>query len=180
MNSIILTKESDDYRISHTAPTKNEYEHESAGIGYDIETYMPDIYSNNALQYYGQEDNNEDLKVIRVIQSMKDKPNKKVTIYRSIPIPDDYKEIQSRKKQINNDIKKLNHLISYHKKYNFFPINDPTVNSISKKIKNKNLSYDEKEKEIIQIINNLIDELNKENSKVESDLKNYKKIILVN
>ncbi|MCE2742317.1 MAG: hypothetical protein LW701_01875 [Fluviicola sp.] len=47
-------------------------------------SFGEDIYTSNAARYFGTGDPNDQL-AVSIIQSLKDKPNATVTIYRSIP-----------------------------------------------------------------------------------------------
>lgn len=70
----------DGYKMQHTAPTR-----EDNPSGDDLtDTFGGDIYTGNALQYFGT-GASYDGKAISIIQGMKGKPNKVVTIYRSVP-----------------------------------------------------------------------------------------------
>jgi len=70
-----------DYRGQHTAPGRD-----GGSPLHDLsETYPDDIYSSKAAQYYGHWGDHRDSEAIRVIQSMKGKPNATVKIYRAVP-----------------------------------------------------------------------------------------------
>lgn len=73
----------EDYHAQHKAPSSDGY---SSPL-YDVtlnDTYPKDIYSSKAALYYG--DGVPDDKIsIGIIQSVKDKPNEVVAIYRAIP-----------------------------------------------------------------------------------------------
>ncbi len=71
------------YRGYHKAPSSRE----GAPLHDMTVLYPEDIYSVKAVQYYGHYGGNNalDRKAINIIQSYRDKPNKKVTIYRAIP-----------------------------------------------------------------------------------------------
>lgn len=72
-------KEDESYKMQHTAPTK-----EFNPSALDLNEVFPDIYTGNAMQYYGT-GMAYDGKAINIIQSMKSAPKKKVTIYRAVP-----------------------------------------------------------------------------------------------
>ena len=77
----VYYENTDDYRGQHTAPTRGEG---SAPL-YDLTRIYPDdIYSNKAVQYYGDASPLDGF-AISVMHSCKGKPNNKVTIYRAIP-----------------------------------------------------------------------------------------------
>lgn len=79
-------QEQETYKMQHTAPTR-----EDNPSGDDLtDTFGNDIYSSRALQYFGT-GSSYDNKAINIIQGMKGKPNKPVTIYRAVP--KDVKEI---------------------------------------------------------------------------------------
>ena len=81
-------QEEDTYKMQHTAPTR-----EDNPAGDDLtDTFGTDIYTGNALQYFGT-GSSFDNKAIRIIQGMKGKPEKVVTIYRAVP--KDVKSINS-------------------------------------------------------------------------------------
>ena len=68
------------YKIQHTAPMRGD--NPSAD---DLsQVYGDDIYSPNALRYYGT-NSPYDLKAINIIKGMKNKPERPVTIYRAVP-----------------------------------------------------------------------------------------------
>jgi hypothetical protein len=68
------------YRGEHTAPLKDSGRpaHNLAGA------YPDDFYSPNGVQYYGTGDA-RDASIISQFQSLKDKPNQTITIYRAVP-----------------------------------------------------------------------------------------------
>ena len=73
-------QEVESYKMQHTAPTR-----EDNPSGDDLtDTFGSDIYTGNALQYFGT-GSSYDNKAIKVIQGMKGKPEKAVTIYRAVP-----------------------------------------------------------------------------------------------
>ena len=73
-------QEVESYKMQHTAPTR-----EDNPSGDDLtDTFGSDIYTGNALQYFGTGSSYDD-KAISIIQSMKGNPEKSVTIYRAVP-----------------------------------------------------------------------------------------------
>ena len=73
-------QEAESYKMQHTAPTR-----EDNPSGDDLtDTFGSDIYTGNALRYFGT-GASYDNKAIRIIQGMKGKPEKAVTIYRAVP-----------------------------------------------------------------------------------------------
>lgn len=77
-----LLESDEGYRGTHTAPNKT-----NGSPLYNITgTYPDDIYSHNAVRYYGSgRADIEDYQAINIIKSAKDKPNFKVKIYRALP-----------------------------------------------------------------------------------------------
>lgn len=76
----IIREEIEDYRGSHQAPSKAN---EDSPM-YDLtQTYGEDIYTNNALRYFGHQ--LYDAYTINLIQSVRNKPNARVKIYRAVP-----------------------------------------------------------------------------------------------
>ncbi len=72
--------EKESYKMQHTAPTR-----EDNPSGDDLtDTFGEDIYSGRALQYFGT-GSSYDSKAINIIQGMRGKPEKVVTIYRAVP-----------------------------------------------------------------------------------------------
>lgn len=68
------------YKMQHTAPMR-----EDNPSGSDVTSvFDKDIYTGNALRYFGT-GSSYDNKAIKIIQGMKGKPEKAVTIYRSVP-----------------------------------------------------------------------------------------------
>tara|TARA_R110002049_G_scaffold74462_1_gene192024 strand:- start:3984 stop:5123 length:1140 start_codon:yes stop_codon:yes gene_type:complete len=73
-------QEAESYKMQHTAPTREENP-----SGDDLtDTFGSDIYTGNALQYFGT-GSSYDQKAINIIQGMKGKPERPVTIYRAVP-----------------------------------------------------------------------------------------------
>jgi hypothetical protein len=70
-----------DYRGQHTAPDSDG----GAPLHDMKDIYPDDIYSNKAAQYYGHWGDYRDNAAIKVIQSMRGKPNAPVKIYRAVP-----------------------------------------------------------------------------------------------
>ena len=71
-----------DYRGEHQAPHASDSY--SSPIYNMTNSFGEDIYTSNAARYFGTGDPNDQL-AVNIIQSLKDKPNATVTIYRSIP-----------------------------------------------------------------------------------------------
>jgi hypothetical protein len=79
-NCVKKLKEDEDYRTQHKTPSKDY----GATMDNLTKLYPNDIYSNKALQYYG-EGYPYDRLAITIMQSAKDNPNKKIKIYRAVP-----------------------------------------------------------------------------------------------
>ena len=131
-----------DYRGDHSAPTNNEYDKPIWNI---VPIYPDDIYSDNAARYYG-DGVPYDQESINIIQSLKNKPNTKLKIYRAVPFDN------------TNDktIKALKDLLIYYRQFNFFPMKNKIIDSIEQKY--EHLLYNEKiqmvYKDIEEQINN--------------------------
>jgi hypothetical protein len=70
------------YRGWHLAPTSRS----GARLDNLTEIYPDDVYGPMAARYYGAgADRREDAKVMALLQSLRDKPDAKVTVYRAIP-----------------------------------------------------------------------------------------------
>ena len=70
------------YQGEHIAPgPENAAIHDLVKSG----AYPEDVYSSKAAQYYGHGEPKMDSESTRVLQSVKDKPNATVTIYRAVP-----------------------------------------------------------------------------------------------
>jgi hypothetical protein len=70
----------DTYKMQHTAPMRGDNP-----SGDDLSpVYGEDIYSPNALRYYGT-NSSYDGKAINIIKAMKGNPDKEITIYRAVP-----------------------------------------------------------------------------------------------
>jgi len=74
----------DEYAMSHRPPMSNSGAplHDVTGGG---DYYPDDVYSGNAVQYYGTGNNAMDRQTINFVQQMRGKPNATVTIYRAVP-----------------------------------------------------------------------------------------------
>ena len=73
-------QDAESYKMQHTAPTR-----EDNPSGDNLtDTFGEDIYSGKALQYFGT-GSSYDNKAINIIQGMKGKPGKAITIYRAAP-----------------------------------------------------------------------------------------------
>jgi len=126
----------ENYQGHHTAPTK-----ESGDPLYDVtqSVYPDDIYTldtQTASRYYGH-GLPEDTATISNIQQYKNKPNKLIKIYRAVP--------KFAHKDEEN-IPKLQKLISYYNKHGFFPVNNPIINQYEEQF--DDLNYDDKQEAV--------------------------------
>lgn len=129
----------DDYQGQHSAPHT-----EDNSPMYDLS----DIYTNNAAKYFKHYGDNRDYGTINIIQSARNKPNKPIKIYRAVP------DVNYNN---NLKLKELNNIISYHHKFNFFPVNNEIINSLEDKY--KDFSYNDKMKHVLDDINSQFDEI---------------------
>jgi hypothetical protein len=78
----LLLEEDDDYQGQHGAPGKD-----SGSPLYDLtlnHTYPDDIYSSNGVRYYGDGRPRDSIVMSKILAS-RNKPNKRVKIYRAVP-----------------------------------------------------------------------------------------------
>ena len=152
LNESIPFNNPSEYVGQHSAPSKDGNE-----PMYNIEDTFPDMYSDKALRYYGNY-GLDDASVIFQIQSVRNKPNKSVVIYRAVP---------NINKDIDKKIKDLNYILNYKFKYGFFPMKSDIVDDLETKIWDKapSLTYDEMQKEVYKEISNMIKELSLEKQK---------------
>lgn len=69
------------YRVQHQAPTIRD----GSGVaGFDVEKALPDVNGPNGLQFYGT-GSPHDMQALGVLRSMRGRPDKVITIYRSVP-----------------------------------------------------------------------------------------------
>lgn len=71
------------YRGGHTAPVDPEYH---APLYEMNKTYPDDIYSNNAMRYYGHGDPDLDAESFDIISKVRGNPDADVTVYRAVPL----------------------------------------------------------------------------------------------
>ena len=83
-----------DYRIIHTAPNSDT----GASLDDLTRVYPQDIYSPDAIRLYGTGNPPMDKRAAQLINDMRGKPNKKITIFRAVPISDE-KRISELEKQ---------------------------------------------------------------------------------
>jgi hypothetical protein len=154
-NCVKKLKEQEDYKGEHTAPSKDQG-YSSMNDLYNA--YGDDIYTNNAVRYYGDGYPYDNL-AIAIMQSARNKPNKLIKIYRAIP--DFNKEVKEK----INELLKLN---QYYDKFNFFPMNNNIIENIKDKYPLENYSYNEQTKLILSDIFKKVNELKNqlENNKI--------------
>ena len=152
LNESFSSNNPSEYVGQHSAPDKDENE-----PMYNIEGMFPDIYSDKALRYYGNY-GLDDASVIFQIQSVRNKPNKSVVIYRAVP---------NINKDIDKKIEDLNSILKYKFKYGFFPMKSDIVDNLETKIwdKTPSLTYDEMQKEVYKEISNMVEKLSLEKQK---------------
>ena len=144
----------EDYRGIHTAPTKES----GAPLHNLTNIYPDDIYSNEGARFYGHYGHNHplDQQSINIIQNARNKPNSKVKIYRAIP---------DTNYEINQKIKEISKVITYHNKFNFFPMNNPIVQQLEINYPIEQFPYDEQQKEILTALFSQLTHLNQQVSK---------------
>lgn len=82
-NADDIAKQLDDYKMSHTAPgPDNAPLHDLTGNG---NIYPSDVYSRNAVQYYGTGDDFLDRQTFGLAALYKNKPDAMIDIYRAVP-----------------------------------------------------------------------------------------------
>lgn len=102
----------EDYRMSHRAPVGSDGF--SAPIYNLTALYPEDVYSNQAGRHYGDGfwfDNES----ARILQSVRDKPDAVVTVYRAVP---------DENFDINKKIKALKNMLNYYNSMKFFDPSD--------------------------------------------------------
>ena len=133
--------ESDEYRGEHSAADK------SSGTSMELadQIWPEDIYSNDAARLYGDHSSDyNDSESISVIQSVRNKPNSLVTVYRAVP---DINHEMSKK------IKEYHYILYYIRRFGFTPLNNDVVRKAQEEIgwdNNKLILYFEKKVEELQ------------------------------
>lgn len=136
----------DDYRGLHQAPSNDGF---SASL-YDVtKIYPEDIYSYNAIRYYGH-GIPSDSEAIYIIQSSRNKPNKPIKIYRAVP---DFN------KDTITKIKALNYIIGYFDNNRYFPMKNNIVWQLQDKYPIEQFSYNEQQKMIYNDIQRQLEQL---------------------
>ncbi len=125
-----------DYRGDHEAPFNSGDDRPI----WNLEGIYPDdIYGHNAVRLYG-DGISYDQESINTIQSLRNKPNAKLKIYRAVP----YDNTQDKY------IKSLKDLLNYYEQFKFFPMKNKIIDSIEAKY--QNVPYNERTQKIIQDI----------------------------
>jgi hypothetical protein len=140
-----ILQEDVDYKGWHEAPTK-----EDVPLYNLIDAYGEDIYSSNAVRYFG-DGYPYDAYSINIMQRVRNKPKALVKIYRAVP---DFNRDYKKQKD------KLSDLISYHNKFNFFPMKNEIIHSLQDKYPIEKYSYDEQQDLIFKDLYKQIRELN--------------------
>jgi hypothetical protein len=137
-----------DYRGEHKAPSRED---EDAPLHKLELIYPEDIYSSNAVKYYGTNGGDAmDRESISIMQSARNKPNKPIKIYRAVP------DINF---DISKQLKELNSIIIYNDKWKFFPSNNKLIYFLQDKYSIDDYSYDKQKELILEDINNQINSL---------------------
>jgi len=147
--------EDTNYHGEHKAPDK-----EGGKPIYDLTEIYPDIYTekfDTVVRYYGTvNDGVDDRESLKIILSVKNKPNANVKIYRAIP---------NFNKEIVDKVKEINNIIYYHSKHRFFPMRNNLINSLRQKF-NDIEDYNEKEQVILKHLESLSEEYKKQIKKI--------------
>lgn len=137
-----------DYRGEHKAPSRED---EDAPLHKLELIYPEDIYSSNAVRYYGANGGDAmDRESISIMQSARNKPNKPIKIYRAVP---------DSNFDVSKQLKELNSIIFYNDKWKFFPSNNQLIYSLQDKYSIDDYSYDKQKELILEDINNQINSL---------------------
>lgn len=128
------------YKGEHRAPSNDGF---SCAM-HDVESCFPSFYTKDAYKYYGGYDDDDKI-TIGQIQSVHNKPNKLITIYRAVP---------NLNKEIEDKIKVLTDITKFYNKYNFLPTKKQVIYSLQDDIEKENpeISYDELERQILDKI----------------------------
>ena len=149
---ILERHEYPEYVGIHTSPSTDD------SPLYDlVNAYGDDIYSSNALRYFGSgypSFVSVDADSIRIMQRVHNKPDAIVTIYRSVPDPN---------KDIDRQIRKLRKIIDFKNKYRFYPIKDSIIDELRDKY--DDLEWDDMMVKIEEELYSMINDLNKQKQK---------------
>jgi len=96
-----LFEDKEDYRIAHRPQLRGEY---GAPLSDFTKLFPEDVYSVNGARYYGHGDPGIDNFSMSIIQSLRNKPNRMVTIYRAVPkgitTAEKISDIEAQKREI--------------------------------------------------------------------------------
>jgi len=107
-----------EYRGAHTAPGPG-----SGAPMHDLSSIYPgDLYSSLGPRYYGTREPWDNFS-FRIVQEARNRPNYRVKIYRAVP---------KVNPETDNQIKRLQFLLSYYNKFGFFPVDHFVVHEIQK------------------------------------------------
>lgn len=151
--------EQEDYKGSHTAPSKDQG---YASMDDLYNAYGHDIYTPNALRYYGEGYSYDNL-AIAIMQSARNKPNKLIKIYRAVP---DFNY------EIKQKIKELLKINQYYDKFNFFPTKNYIIDNLKDKYPIDKYSYDMQTELILQDIFKQINELKNKIKNIKPTINN--------
>lgn len=157
----IIKEELEDYKGDHEAPHVSDGE--SSSPIYDmVNAFGEDIYTSNAVRYFGT-GLPYDHQAAHIIQSVRNKPNALITIYRSVP---------DLNFELKNKIKPIVDLLNYHLHYNFFPLRSKRTKEQNQMIDfledekyNHIENYDEKRKLVLQDLSDQLVKLQQEKIK---------------
>ena len=147
--SDIRFKAEEDYKGEHSAPYKNDADMPMNNL---IDIYGDDIYTNNAVDYFSTGEP-YDQESIRVIQSMRNKPNAKVKVYRAVP--DNTKDIKKQRDE-------MIHIINYHRRFNFFPMKNDIVYELEEQYPFKEYGHQKQTDKILEHLDKKTDELDEQ------------------
>jgi predicted ribosome quality control (RQC) complex YloA/Tae2 family protein len=136
----------DEYKSEHLAPDKNDYP-----IWDLTQIYPDDVYSSDAPRLYGEYGGNSmDREAISILQRVKDKPRKRIKIYRAVP---------NLNVEIDNQIRKYNQSINYFYEYGFFKMGDDLADGI--KDLYRAYPYDEMKQKTVEHLQSEVEKLKK-------------------
>lgn len=149
--SKLMPENTNDYAGEHSAPNKSSGApmHDLSGM------YPDDIYSSNAVQYYGDGLPYDGI-ATAIISYAKNRPNAQVKIYRSVP------DINY---EVSKQIKEIKDIIKYFDKFNFFPMKNSTVNKLESEYPVNKYGYDGQHEKIYEILELTLSQLEKAKNK---------------
>jgi hypothetical protein len=139
----------EDYQGMHSAPV---YDGSNNSLNDLSDVYPDDIYGSKASQYYSTGEG-YDYESINVIQTSKGKPNARIKVYRAVP---DFN------KSIKKERDEILHALNYRTRYNFYPMNNKTVDKYEKLVPKHIKDYDKFQETIAELMNNRLDEVNEQ------------------